>query len=237
MVSVLKAGARGQMRANAPRIFITAIIFVAITTIMSELRYRLPGTADAYGRYLDQLAAGKYQNLNTIFSYLRPTGLPFYVLLWLAAPIINAGFLSYTLKISREQGAEYKDLMNGFLYFGKIVAIHVVTSALVFLWSLLFIFPGIAAHYRYRQAVYILFDDPRKGVFQCIGESRKLMRRNKTDLFILDMSFLGWFIADIAVAYFLPVPVNLPVISIFLMPYLCLTRAAYYNRLISDIST
>ena len=230
----LKSGARNLIRANSPKIFFVSIIYIIILTVMSEFQFRLPGTLDAYDQYLQQLSSGAQQDFNMIYSYFRPSGLPFALVLWLLSPVVQVGYMSYGLKISRGEDGEYKDILNGFLFFGKIIVLHIVTSALVFLWSLLFVFPGIAAHYRYRQSYYVLMDDPKKGVFQCIGESKRLMRGKKIDLFMLDLSFFGWYVLDILVAMFLPVSFSLPIVSVWLTPYLGLTRAAFYNQLVNN---
>ena len=52
--------------------------------------------------------------------------------------------------------------------------------------------PGIIAALRYSQAFYILADDPSKNIMQCISESRDMMMGNKSKLFRLLLSFIGW---------------------------------------------
>ena len=231
----LKAGARKHIAENAPRIFLIAVIYIICTTVISELQYRLPGTATALEQYLERVSDGEFGSLSMLYSNFRPSGAALAVVLWLMTPVIDVGFMSYCLKLIRGQGGEYKDLLNGFLFFGKILLITIITLILTTLWSLLFIFPGIAAHYRYRQAYYILLDDPNKGVLQCIRESGRLMAGHKLELFLLDISFLGWILVDILVVWLLPIPFSLPVIQIWLKPYMGLTRAGFYDKLIGSL--
>jgi len=232
----LKTVARKLMRENSPKVFLVSIMFIILVTVMSNLEYRLPGTLDAYEHYLEQLSAGELQNPGMIYSYLRPSGVPFAFILWLLSAVVTAGYKSYCLKLSRGQKAEYGDVFNGFLFFGKAIFIKIITNILVALWSLLFIFPGISAYYRYRQAYYILIDDPEKSVLECINESKRLMRGNKLDLFLLDLSFIGWWLLDYLVILFAPIPFPLPLVSIWLTPYFNVTNAAFYNRLINNIA-
>ena len=229
----LKAGARKIMKENAPKLFIISIIFIAITTVMSELQFRLPGMSMAYDRMLDRLLAWDPPDLNTLYSYFRPSGAVLAGILWFLLPVISAGYMSYCMKMTRDQSGNYKDILNGFTIFLKAILITIVMSIFIFLWSMLLIVPGIVASYRYRQALYILLDDPDKGIMQCIRESKRLMRGNKLDLFLLDLSFLGWFILSSIVTILLPVPFSLPIISIWLTPYMSLTRASYYDRLLT----
>ena len=62
----------------------------------------------------------------------------------------------------------------------------------MFLWSLLFIIPGIIAGYRYRFALYNLCENPEMGVMEALNMSKAQTRGHKWELFVLDLSFLGW---------------------------------------------
>ncbi len=96
-----------------------------------------------------------------------------------------------------------------------------------FLWSLLLVVAGIVAYYSYRQAFFILLDNPELGALDCIRQSKRMMDGHKTDLFMLDLSFIGWFIVDYAVEML----ATLPLFSIWLAPYVRVTRAAFYDML------
>lgn len=231
----LKAGARKLMADNAPKLFVISAILVLVETVMSELQFRLPGTSDAYTLFLDKLLAGEQPSLELFYTGLRPVGVALAALLWLISPVIEAGYMSYCLKVTRGAKGGYKDILDGFLFFGKIILISILSWVFILLWSLLLIFPGVIAAYRYRQAYYILLDDPKKGALQCIMESKRLMAGNKLDMFLLDLSFLGWVLLDYAVILIIPLPFSVPLVSVFLTPYMGLTRAGYYNTLINKL--
>jgi len=228
----LKKSSRTLIRNNISKIIIATIIYLFLTTLMSELQVRLLGTLNAYERVFQQLNNNLLTDLNSVYSYLRPSGIPFAIVFWILTTVLMAGYKSFSIKIVRGLNTEYKDLFNGFLYFGKVILIQILISIFVALWSLLLIVPGIIALYRYRQAIYILLDDPDKSPLQCINESKELMRGKKLDMFLLDLSFLGWVLLDYIVMIYLPLPFSLPLISVYLTPYTELTYAAYYDRLI-----
>ena len=230
-----KASVRKLMVKNAPRIFFVSITFIVISTIMSEFEFRLPDTAAAYNIFLNRISAGEIPTPEIFYSSLRSSGIAFAVVLLLFQQIIKVGYMSYSLKIARGQDAGYKDILNGFLFFMKIIYIKIISTFFILLWSVLFFFPAIPAYYRYRQAYFILLDAPEKGAFQCIRESRRLMVGNKLNLFLLDLSFIGWFIIDFIVVLLLPLPFALPIVSIWLTPYYGLTQAIYYDNLISNL--
>ncbi len=64
----------------------------------------------------------------------------------------------------------------------------------LFLWFLLFIIPGIVKSYAYRMVPYILADNPNIGARRAIELSNRMTYGHKFDMFILDLSFLGWYL-------------------------------------------
>ena len=232
----IKQNVRKLLRDNYPKVFLISLVFIVLMTVMTTLQQQLPGTFAAYTQYLDRMSEGEIQSLGTVLSYFKPGGIPFAIVLWLLLPIIEAGYKSYCLKISRGQKGDLVDIFNGFLFFGKAILLNIAISFFTTLWTLLFIFPGIAAHYRYRQAFYILVDDPQKGVLQCIGESKRMMKGKKLDLFLLDLSFIGWSALHFLTVLLLPFPFPLPLVLIWLTPYYNLTCAAFYNQLIKELA-
>lgn len=63
-----------------------------------------------------------------------------------------------------------------------------------FLWFLLFLFPGIVKAYAYSMVPYILADNPNIGALRAIELSKRMTRGHKFDMFVLDLSFLGWYL-------------------------------------------
>ena len=85
------------------------------------------------------------------------------------------------------------DIFNGFRDdFSNTFLIGLMTFIFTFLWSLLFIIPGIVKSYSYSMAVYIKVDNPDYDWKQCIDESQRMMQGHKGELFVLDLSFIGW---------------------------------------------
>ena len=234
--SLLKYGARRLMRDNAPKLFFISALFIVMTTVMSELEFRLPGISNAYQRYTSLVLQGQLPDLSLFYSHFRPSGALLAVVLYLLHPVVATGMTSYCLKTAGGQSGDYRDLLNGFGYFIKILLIFLITTFFTFLWMLLFIIPGFVALYRYRQAYYILLEAPEKGVLQCIRESKHLMRGNKLELFLLDLSFIGWYLLDLLVVILAPTPFALPLISVWLTPYMGLTFAAYYLKLVGKLA-
>ena len=87
------------------------------------------------------------------------------------------------------------DLFKGFNSdFVEYFLLGLMVSLFTALWSLLFVIPGIVKAYAYSMAYYIKVDNPTWGWKDCIDESQKIMNGHKMDLFILDLSFIGWLL-------------------------------------------
>ena len=88
------------------------------------------------------------------------------ILTTLAGWILAAGFALYCMDIRRRERSEYAVLFDGFSFTGKIIALNIVINLFVFLWSMLFVVPGIIAYYRYRFALYNLYENPDMDIAQ-----------------------------------------------------------------------
>ncbi len=63
-----------------------------------------------------------------------------------------------------------------------------------FLWYMLFWIPGIVKSYSYRMVPYILADNPTIGAKRALKLSCEMTKGSKFDMFILDLSFIGWYL-------------------------------------------
>lgn len=116
------------------------------------------------------------------------------IFMLLVSGALLLGLMKFFLALVRRQNSSAGQVFSGFEYFGKAFLLFLVYSLFIFLWTLLFIIPGIIASYRYSQAFYLLADDPKMGVMDCLRTSSAMMRDNKFKLFCVDLSFIGWLI-------------------------------------------
>lgn len=112
-----------------------------------------------------------------------------------------AGLLAASLLTSVVGVAVYGDGFASMLldYMARMQAAQTLTpellpgvllsAGMLFLGSL----PALAISYRYRFAVYNLCLDPQQGALSCLRLSRQQTQGSKWQLFVLDLSFLGWF--------------------------------------------
>jgi len=135
---------------------------------------------------------------------------------------LQLGYASFLLKQHDGKETSFKDLFSKFDFFGTGFAQRFLRSLYVALWSLLFIIPGIIKEYSYAMTPFILAEHPNMTASRAIELSEQLMDGHKTDLFILDLSFIGWNILA-AITW------NLG--NIALNPYKNAAYAAFYRQL------
>lgn len=77
---------------------------------------------------------------------------------------------------------------------GTVALTRFLMDLFTLLWTLLFIIPGIVKSYQYKMIPYILADNPDIDWREAFDLSKKMTDGHKMDLFILDLSFIGWYI-------------------------------------------
>lgn len=79
-----------------------------------------------------------------------------------------------------------------------LLVMNILIFMFTFLWTLLFIIPGIIKSLSYSQAIIIFFESKSNGTpisyLDAITESRKLMNGNKLEYAILQISFFGYWL-------------------------------------------
>jgi uncharacterized membrane protein len=87
-------------------------------------------------------------------------------------------------------------------------------------WTLLLIIPGIIKSFSYALTPFILTDKPELSANEAIELSMKMMDGHKLDLFILYLSFIGWYLLS-----FLTLCIGM----LWVMPYQYTTMVAFYE--------
>lgn len=105
------------------------------------------------------------------------------------------------------------------------ILLGLMTGIFVFLWSLLFVVPGIVKSYSYALAPYIQQEE-RKDWRYCLDKSRAMMNGYKWQLFCLDLSFIGWYIVG---------ALCLGIGVLFVEPYHQVARANFYEAVKAEI--
>lgn len=116
-------------------------------------------------------------------------------------------------------------LFEGFKEFGSSCILGILQSLFIFLWSLLFVVPGIIMSYAYAASFYIKKAHPEYDSLECIDKSKEVMHGHKWELFVLDLSFIGWGLLCV---------LTCGIGYLWLVPYIEVTKANYFVNLLRE---
>lgn len=215
----LKENARQLINETKPSPVIVGLVYYIIIMILTFLGGKLNGS--------EVYSSEMYYNLfqgNWSWHYALPQIAWYAGLVSIAISIMNfmlgIGFMIYCFNVVKKANPDFGNLFDGFAMFLKFIWLGILTFVFIFLWSLLLIVPGIIAAYRYRQAFYIMIDHPEMSALECITASKQMMLGHKGELFVMDLSFLGWYILC-----------AIPFVGIWVYPYSGISYATYYVAL------
>lgn len=145
------------------------------------------------------------------------------VLFILALPL-TWGYQTLFLGAVRGGEATAKDLFEGYNkeLFSRVLTTTLLYYVYVFLWSMLLLIPGCIKAYSYAMTPYILKDNPEMKNNAAIEESMRMMDGHKLELFLLDLSFIGWAILSILTCC---------IGFLWLVPYMNMARVNFYEDL------
>ena len=164
--------------------------------------------------------------------------------------VMMFGYTAYALGLARRTGPGYRTLLEGFAHLGKALLVSFLTGLFTTLWGLAATLPGVVViiigaladsyglvflgvllvlcgavvelivSYRYRLATYFLLDNPDMGALASITASKQAMRGHKGELFVMDLSFLGWWVLS---------AFTLGILSLWVSPYCWASEANFYH--------
>ncbi len=137
-------------------------------------------------------------------------------------PAFSLSLVMVYMSVAKGQNVEVSNAFDGFKDFWSAFKVTFLVGLFTFLWSLLFIIPGIIKSYSYSMSMYILAENPGKPALECIDESKKMMDGHKMDLFIFQLSFIGWWLLCI---------VTLGIATIWVGPYMAVSMVNFYNEI------
>ncbi len=137
---------------------------------------------------------------------------------------LNIGVAQNVLAWSRgEDVNKWKVLFGGFnsaKIFFKQVGVVVLNTILCALWAILLIVPGIIKGLAYSMYPYVLRDEPDLSVWQTLKKSEAIMKGYKGKLFLMYLSFVGWFIMG---------AFTFGILYIWLTPYVMTSTVKFYD--------
>lgn len=177
---------------------------------LSNLSDIIAGNPDNIPKEISSSVFGWYYVLNVLISIVL---IP-----------LNIGVAQNVLTWSRgEDVNKWKVLFGGFnsaKIFFKQVGVVVLNTILCALWAILLIVPGIIKGLAYSMYPYVLRDEPDLSVWQTLKKSEAIMKGYKGKLFLMYLSFVGWFILG---------AFTFGILYIWLTPYVMTSTVKFYD--------
>ena len=226
----IKAEARSLLRTGKVNPFKLTLLYLFISLVLDTVNDGVSYTIESAGGF-------------TVLSFSFVS-----ILIGLVSLVLNAGYYCYCFGILRREQMPYESLFDAFPFAGKVILLSIVEGIFIFLWSMLFVIPGIIAAYRYSFAMMNLCENPNLGVMEALDLSKRQTNGYKMQFFFLQLSFIGWsllvlgifLIYELLVAALLPdsflgimfgsllLSVLAAGVGVYLTPYLNLSICRFY---------
>ena len=222
-----KLQAKQLIRESQPSMLTAALLYTLLTALIGWLSLRLTGVdTNTMNEMLRLASEGNSEAVMEMMTKATPSAGASLIdsLLRLAMAVVGVGFSLFVMNSVRRSQPAIGNLLDGFGMFPRVLFLIILQIVLIFLWSLLLVIPGIVAAYRYSFAVYVMIDHPEMSAMDCLRESKRLTTGYKRQLFLLDLSFILWFLLTM-------IPIIGYIAQVYVTPYMESARVLYYEQI------
>lgn len=182
-------------------------ITVLVTLIFGILSGELAGNSASNGvrDVVTESDGDIFYLMSSIWLLILGIGLVF-ILIGVLIRIFIGNLMEIGAMRFYEENSSRKAPLGCLLYgfqqgsYGKNVLILFLRDLFIFLWALLLVIPGVIKGYEYSMIPYILAENPQISRERAFKISKAMMRGEKWNAFVLDLSFLGWNILSTVTA-------------------------------------
>jgi len=144
------------------------------------------------------------------------------IVAFIVTPALSLGVYKMYLKLSKKEEISIPDMFSGFNQTGRALWLNILIAVFTWLWSLLFVIPGIVKSFAYSMSYLILADNPDLTAREALRKSKEMMNGHKWDLFVLYLSFFWWYLL---------VGITFGIAGIYVGPYVNATVVNFYNSI------
>lgn len=222
----LKERAKERMRKNYSIMLLVSLIVLMLDGSVFNIVMEFKNQVDVNTVNSGELIPFQ----DSIITYV----LPFFIvgsLLLMAVRIVYDAFIVYPFIVGEQkfylENRKDREKINNLLYAFQHHYLHIVKIMFIMylkllLWTLLLFIPGIVKSYEYSMIPYILAENPNISTKEAFALSKQLTADQKMEMFILDLSFLGWQLLGVLLC---------GIGIVFVVPYRKATAAELYVKL------
>ena len=181
----VKEQAKQIMKRNYWKMFVVTLIAGILST------YYVTVIQEVQGLVPDIVLPSMFSSILSFLSMESIVGLLFSIFI---GNVIVVGKSRYFIK-NHDVNPELGEIFSGFKgNYLNVVKIMFLMDLKTLLWLFLFIVPGVIKAYEYSMIPYLLAENPNLSASEAFSLSKQMTTGQKADLFVLDLSFLGWII-------------------------------------------
>lgn len=242
----LKKNSVAAIHDGKTSVVLIGLVFMVLLLVLELLSMQVSGEWEL----LKEMTAAVMQGGELVLPETESSfGAEFLVLaLDVMSMMLSVGFVIACLNTSRRVAASLGNLFDGFAMLLRALAVVILRSLIVSLWTMIYavpmgwlmskggfwsayapliclplLGPAVRAFYGYRQAVYLMLDNPHLNAMQCLKASAQLMEGRKWELFGLDLSFIGWYLLCL-----------IPLVTIWVLPFTNVCYAGFYDGIMEQ---
>lgn len=195
-----------------------------IIATLATLALTTGATSSSKSTAIANASIGKIMaQMSSLTTTIGICSIIFLILYYVVGAPLRISLAHTYIELGHEEKPKFEKLGYGFKKCWEQAALLCFFHGLfIFLWSLLLIIPGIIKSYSYAMSNYIMADNPEVGALEAITKSRKMMKGHKFRLFVLDLSFIFWYLL---------VAITFGIAGIYVDPYVQATKANFYLKL------
>ena len=180
----VKEQAKQIMKRNYWKMFVVALIAGILSgdyvTVIQAVQDFVP----------DVVLPSMFSSILSFLSMESIVGLLFSIFIGFA---IRVGEPYYFIK-NHYGNPALNEIFQGFKgNYLNVVKIMLIMELKIMLWLLLLVVPGIIKAYEYSMIPYLLAENPNITTDEAFSLSKQMTTGQKMNLFVLDLSFLGWY--------------------------------------------
>lgn len=204
----IKAIGKDRFKANYWPCVLAVLLVMLVIGVISGV-FTLPGTISAVNSGDPEEAGGGLSSIGNL------------IILIISGPLeIGLCYFFVMNVLGREGITATTPFTAAFTNFGRKLGGYLWMGLFTFLWSLLFFIPGIIKAFSYAMTPYILADCPNVPAKDALKLSMRIMKGHKWQLFVFELSFLGWELLSALTAGLLDL--------FYVQPYMQSALATYY---------
>jgi len=143
---------------------------------------------------------------------------------FLLMPPLVVGYSFFCIKVYRGETGDIGEMFSkGFNDYGRSLGGVLWMELFIFLWSLLFLIPGIIKAIAYFMTPYLLADCPNVRPTEALKLSMRMTQGYKGEIFVMALSYIGWMLLNVLTANILYI--------FFVGPYMNTSFAGLYLEL------